>query len=80
MEDVIPSENDGEVANRLNDNAWGPEEIVDPADELSRTMSEALDAFGMKGRSAGNTFLETPAEIIALALEGLCVHARPSTA
>lgn len=52
MEDLVPSENDSDVPNQLDDDVWGLEDIVDPAKESSRAKREVTDALDVKCRSA----------------------------
>lgn len=65
MEDVVPSANDRDVLSQLNDDAWGLEEIINPADESSRPTRAALGALRVKIRSDGIAVPRTPAEDIA---------------
>lgn len=80
MEDIVHSATDLDASNQLDGEVWDLEDIVDPAEESSRAMSEALDDLGVKCRSAGITVPDSPAEVISLESAGLDLRESSSTA
>lgn len=80
LKDVFYYENDKNVVNKFDGDLWGLEEIIDPADEVSRATCEAIDALAEKCRSSGIFVPGTPGEVIDLASEGLDFRAMSSTA
>lgn len=55
MEDIVPSEEEVDDANKLDDEPWCLEDIVNTADQSNIATREALTALGVKCRSAGFT-------------------------
>lgn len=60
MEYVVSLENYGDVADQFDENDWGLEKIVDPADKSSRSTSDPLNGWALGVKEQDVLFRELP--------------------